>query len=160
MKADCHTHSIFSSDGELSIEKMTAIALEKGLSYLAVTDHVDFDALLEKNRAPSYWKQPDTELYAATVQRLKPAAADKGLYLAFGAEMGFDADPAAQRPAKELIESTPFDVIINSVHFAGGLDLYFPEYFKGRTKKQAYELYLDTVYELSLIHISEPTRPY
>mgnify|MGYP001509268911 FL=1 len=55
MKADCHTHSIFSSDGELSIEKMTAIALEKGLSYLAVTDHVDFDALLEKNRAPSYW---------------------------------------------------------------------------------------------------------
>ena len=114
MKADCHTHSIFSSDGELSIEKMTAIALEKGLSYLAVTDHVDFDALLEKNRAPSYWKQPDTELYAATVQRLKPAAADKGLYLAFGAEMGFDADPAAQRPAKELIESTPFDVIINS----------------------------------------------
>lgn len=72
MKADCHTHSIFSSDGELSIEKMTAIALEKGLSYLAVTDHVDFDALLEKNRAPSYWKQPDTELYAATVQRLKP----------------------------------------------------------------------------------------
>ncbi|HCW82014.1 MAG TPA: hypothetical protein DHG49_04685 [Clostridiales bacterium] len=147
LKADCHTHSIFSSDGELSIEKMTAIALEKGLSYLAVTDHVDFDALLEKNRAPSYWKQPDTELYAATVQRLKPAAADKGLYLAFGAEMGFDADPAAQRPAKELIESTPFDVIINSVHFAGGLDLYFPEYFKGRTKKQAYELYLDTVYE-------------
>ena len=140
MKADCHTHSIFSSDGELSIEKMTAIALEKGLSYLAVTDHVDFDAQLEKNRAPSYWKQPDTELYAATVQRLKPAAADKGLYLAFGAEMGFDADPAAQRPAKELIESTPFDVIINSVHFAGGLDLYFPEYFKGRTKKQAYEL--------------------
>ena len=75
------------------------------------------------------------ELYAATVQRLKPAAADKGLYLAFGAEMGFDADPAAQRPAKELVESTPFDVIINSVHFAGGLDLYFPEYFKGRTKK-------------------------
>lgn len=48
MKADCHTHSIFSSDGELSIEKMTATALEKGLSYLAVTDHVDFDALLEK----------------------------------------------------------------------------------------------------------------
>ena len=147
MKADCHTHSIFSSDGELSIEKMTATALKKGLSYLAVTDHVDFDALLEKNRAPSYWKQPDMELYAATVQRLKPAAADKGLYLAFGAEMGFDADPAAQRPAKELVESTPFDVIINSVHFAGGLDLYFPEYFKGRTKKQAYELYLDTVYE-------------
>jgi histidinol phosphate phosphatase hisJ family len=147
LKADCHTHSIFSSDGELSIEKMTATALKKGLSYLAVTDHVDFDALLEKNRAPSYWKQPDMELYAATVQRLKPAAADKGLYLAFGAEMGFDADPAAQRPAKELVESTPFDVIINSVHFAGGLDLYFPEYFKGRTKKQAYELYLDTVYE-------------
>ena len=88
MKADCHTHSIFSSDGELSIEKMTATALKKGLSYLAVTDHVDFDALLEKNRAPSYWKQPDMELYAATVQRLKPAAADKGLYLAFGAEMG------------------------------------------------------------------------
>lgn len=76
------------------------------------------------------------ELYAATVQRLKPAAADKGLYLAFGAEMGFDADPAAQRPAKELVESTPFDVIINSVHFAGGLDLYFPEYFKGRTKSR------------------------
>lgn len=74
MKADCHTHSIFSSDGKLSIEEMLNIALERGLSYLAVTDHIDFDALLPKNRAPSYWKQPDVDLYCAEVERLKPVA--------------------------------------------------------------------------------------
>ena len=156
MKADCHTHSIFSSDGELSIEKMTAIALEKGLSYLAVTDHVDFDGV--------GLRPADIAARNAEIEALKGQFPD--IDISFGMEFGMkdkaayeDAyghvkdchmdfvDPAAQRRAKELIESTPFDVIINSVHFAGGLDLYFPEYFKGRTKKQAYELYLDTVYE-------------
>ena len=147
MKADCHSHSIFSSDVKLSIEEMLNIALERGLSYLAVTDHIDFDALLPKNRAPSYWKQPDVDLYCAEVERLKPVAEKNGIFLAFGAEMGFDPDAAAQTPACELIERLPFDVIINSVHFAGGLDLYFPEFFEGRTKKQAYDLYLDAVYD-------------
>lgn len=147
MKVDCHTHSLFSSDGKLTIEEMVEIARQRKLSYLAVTDHIDFDAILPKNHAPSYWRQPDADAYCSEVTRLKPIAEKSGIFLAFGAEMGFDSDSAAQTPARELIERLPFDVIINSVHFAGGIDLYFPEYFVGRTKKQAYDLYLDAVYE-------------
>jgi predicted metal-dependent phosphoesterase TrpH len=39
MKYDLHTHSKYSSDGFLDPEKMVKIAIKKGLSGIAITDH-------------------------------------------------------------------------------------------------------------------------
>ncbi len=39
MKYDLHTHSKYSSDGFLDLEKMVKAALKKGLSGIAITDH-------------------------------------------------------------------------------------------------------------------------
>jgi len=41
MKADLHTHSIF-SDGTLSVQELIELGIQKGLNYLCITDHDSF----------------------------------------------------------------------------------------------------------------------
>ena len=43
IKADQHTHCIFSTDSEATPESMIQSAIEKGLTHLTLTDHMDLD---------------------------------------------------------------------------------------------------------------------
>ena len=49
-------------------------------------------------------------------------------------------------------EYNPFDFVIGSVHVIDGIDVSNPEYFKGKTKKQAYLKYFEEVLENLKIH--------
>ena len=142
MKADCHTHSIFSSDGELSIEKMTAIALEKGLSYLAVTDHVDFDGV--------GLRPADIAARNAEIETLKGQFPD--IDISFGMELGMK-DKAACNAAYDHVKSCHMDFVIGSVHIVNGVDAYYPEYFEGRSREEAYLAYIEK--DLECIRVSD-----
>ena len=142
MKADCHTHSIFSSDGELSIEKMTAIALEKGLSYLAVTDHVDFDGV---GLLPA-----DIAARNAEIEALKGQFPD--IDISFGMELGMK-DKAACNAAYDHVKDCHIDFVIGSVHIVNGVDAYYPEYFQGRSREEAYLAYIEK--DLECIRVSD-----
>ena len=41
MLCDVHTHSIYSFDGNETIDDMCAMAIERGLGVLAITDHAE-----------------------------------------------------------------------------------------------------------------------
>ena len=41
---DLHTHSIY-SDGSLTVEELIDLAIEKGLSHIALTDHDTVDGV-------------------------------------------------------------------------------------------------------------------
>ena len=42
-KADYHVHTAFSCDSEVPMEEMIKTGINKGLTEIAFTDHVDFD---------------------------------------------------------------------------------------------------------------------
>ena len=137
---DTHTHTNFSHDGVPDPENLVLAAIDKGLKYLAVTDHCDMDCL----SLPGFgWvRQIDLPSRKAEISRLKEKYS-KRIYLADGLEYGFvkEANPLYL----DVQKNYETDYVINSVHIVEGVDVYFREYFDARTKKQAYTAYLDAV---------------
>ena len=146
MKTDSHSHSIFSPDGHIPISEMAKRAIEANGSYLAVTDHCDRDVLQEGNNAPDGWGQLELAAYFEEYKKVKHEISqkeNKDFYLAFGIEAGYDE--AASKDYVEIIQKYPFDVVINSVHFVEGYDIYYPMIFDKYPKEKAYSLYLEKV---------------
>ncbi len=140
---DCHTHTMFSADSKENPELLIQKAIEKGLDYLAITDHIDRDYLFGDIRQT---EQIDMEEYYKALTILKDKYKSQ-IDIAIGAEFGFciPAEPLY----KEIDNSYKLDSTILSVHTIKGNDAYFPEFFFGREKKQAYTSYLEAI-ELSL----------
>jgi len=136
--ADCHIHtSNFSSDAVDTAETMVRAALKKGVSYLAITDHLD---LKPDGSLPS--RLNELPAYRRALTALKEKYRDQ-LELAAGIEIGFVPQHAARIAA--LLDGLAFDYIINSVHEVDGEDCYFPAYFQGKTKARAYCGYFEAV---------------
>lgn len=153
---DYHTHSKYSFDGEEDIRKMCETAIKRGLSELAITDHMDiytdkpYDYILDcKNLYKELWQVK--EEYAG---RLK---------VIVGAEYG---QPQANREAAlKFIEDYPLDFIIGSVHnLWDDKDAY--DYDYNETDYHiVYDGYVEWLYTLAteyaydvLGHVNYPSR--
>lgn len=117
--ADQHVHSSFSSDSEELTENAVKAAIEKGLTTLCITEHMDMDY-------PTGEFMLDADAYRAELFRLKEKYADR-IELLFGVELGL-MDYLAPR-LYEFSKAQPFDFIIGSSHLVDGVDPYYPEYF-------------------------------
>jgi histidinol-phosphatase (PHP family) len=141
MMIDTHTHSRFSHDGRHEIAEVVAAAKQKGIKYLAITDHCDYDYLA----LPGYEvvRQLDLSGYLEEMERTKKTV--EGIDFAIGLELGY------HRVAVDLYKkNVPFerlDYIINSVHTVDNHDVYFPSYFDGITREESYKKYLLSVLE-------------
>ncbi len=142
---DSHVHSRNSSDGRDPVAEIVREAEEKGLAYLATTDHLDLELKYGGNHSPLKWKHIDLDAYYAEWQAAKAALDEKGspLEFRFGIEAGFGENVCDRY--LETFEKYPFDVVINSVHFVGGWDVYFPHAFLFKRKKKVYGEYLDNI---------------
>ncbi|MGN0796130.1 MAG: histidinol-phosphatase HisJ family protein [Christensenellales bacterium] len=146
-KVDSHTHSEFSADGSVKISEMVNRAIADGGRYLCITDHFDLDALKEYNNAPDGWTQLNLPAYEKNLYEARKESEkhSEEFYLGFGIEAGYDEN--AKDDYKKIIDEKPFDAVINSVHFVEGYDVYFPDFFLGREKDDAYRSYLKKVYK-------------
>lgn len=137
--SDQHTHTSFSHDCAEPMENQVAAAKRAGLRYIAFTEHLDYDSLIENF--------PDEQLDLAAYEKkcLEVKAREKDIYVAFGIECGFHA--LASRMYQKELPKHDFDVIINSVHSVNGGDPYCPSFFSGRTKAEAYGEYFNKVRE-------------
>ncbi|MBO5328340.1 MAG: histidinol-phosphatase HisJ family protein [Clostridia bacterium] len=137
---DIHVHTCFSSDSKEDPEKYILKAIELNQNYLGFSDHYDYDYVLWNIPA----KMPALDLREHTLSQLKKKYADQ-ITILNGLEVGYSKE--AEPHYKKLIKNGNFDYIINSVH---GLkdrgDCYFAEFFKGKSKEQAYSDYLNAVY--------------
>ncbi len=94
------------------MERMAAAAYEKGLSGLAFTEHVEW---MPEDEATGYLQPAD---YFAELEALR-ARYEGRLTLLAGAEVGNSHSFLAETRA--LLTSWPWDYVLGSVHWAGGL---------------------------------------
>jgi histidinol-phosphatase (PHP family) len=142
---DLHTHTYFSADSTELPENHIERALALGCKALGFSEHLDYDYLVNgitvNGAALSMTNLP---AYAKNTAALQEKYRGK-IEILFGIEYAYHAAavPLYQRESAVY----PFDYVINSVHVAGGKDCYFKEYFEGKTRDDAYLLYLRTVLE-------------
>jgi histidinol-phosphatase (PHP family) len=105
---DAHLHTDLSPDSDVPIDVYAALAVERGIAELAITDHVDFDA-----RDPAY----GYATYADRERVARDAAArwaPRGVVIRFGAELTYNR--AWEADLRAHLARTAYDFTIGSVH--------------------------------------------
>jgi len=103
LRGDLHVHSDYSGDGKASLERMLAAASDRGLDYVAVTDHAE--------NLPMNGMSRDTVLRRR--DHLGRAAEDSGVAALDGAELNIALDGSLDYD-EELLAA--FDVCVASIH--------------------------------------------
>lgn len=138
---DYHIHSRVSFDGHDTGLDMAKAALNAGLKEICFTDHLDYDPSGTMGCLAF-----DTAVYNAEYDNLEVP----GLTIRRGMEFGMTVDNQAL--FKEDLQRRPFDFVLGSIHFVDGLDVYYPEYWKGKTIAQAERRYLEATLECVRVH--------
>lgn len=105
---DAHLHTDLSPDADVPIDAYCAVALERGIPELAITDHLDFDP-----RAPSY-AFADFATRERTVRDAAERWADRGIAVRFGVEISYESHRETE--IREHLARHPYDFVIGSVH--------------------------------------------
>ena len=130
--ADCHLHSSFSGDSHTPMEEMVLQGIAQGLETMCFTEHQDFDYPDREGLEGNIFLL-DTDPYLYDLARLKEKYAGK-IRLLFGVELGLQ--PEALRKNAVYAKSYEFDFIIGSSHICHGKDVYYPDFFQGRSKEE------------------------
>lgn len=141
--ADFHLHSSFSGDSTEPMENMILSAIEKGLTHICFTEHMDFDYPVSEG-TPEGTFLVNTDSYLYDLARLKDKYSGR-LQILFGIELGLQP-----HLAKELAVYThlhEFDFIIGSTHIANGKDPYYPAFYENRSEEEAYREYFENIIE-------------
>lgn len=123
---DFHLHTHISFDGRDTAVNMAQAAVQAGIKEICFTDHMDYDPL-----NPGQKLHFDIEDYNKEYDGLEVP----GLIIRRGFEFGMLPDNAEQ--FHHDVRRREWDFVIGSVHFVDGLDVYFPEYWEGKTPDQA-----------------------
>ena len=123
---DFHMHSRVSFDGHDTGEALARTALERGLKEICFTDHLDYDPL-GKMGVLAF----DTEEYNAEYDHLEIP----GLKIRRGMEFGMDRKNVAL--FQKDLQRRHFDFVLGSIHFVDDLDVYFEEFWSGKTVWEA-----------------------
>ncbi len=134
---DCHVHTNFSLDSDMPVGAAINKAQSLGLKGIAVTDHLDYDY-------PGYDDKfnIDFEKYMECLGN-KCLKLGRSFTLIKGIEVGIQ--PHVIEKTQKVIDSYGFDYVIGSIHIIKGQDPYTGEYYKNKTRKQAYLQYLEEI---------------
>ena len=119
---DFHMHSHVSFDGHDTGINMANAAVKAGLKEICFTDHMDYDPRNARHKLQfdlsHYNKEYDLpEIPGLTIRR--------------GFEFGMLPDNWGQFQKDAVLRD--WDFVIGSVHFVDGLDVYFSEYWEGKS---------------------------
>ena len=132
---DTHMHTIpFSTDSGMVFSDLLKVRKGKDIGVI-LTEHID----LAFGDPSEFYFDPDTYF-----KKLSPYRND---HLLLGVEIGMTADTNDRN--REIVRSHPFDMVIGSIHFMRGKDIYYPEFFAmfpGKT--EVFSEYLDTMAEM------------
>ena len=138
---DYHMHSTVSFDGQAAPEEMARAAAQAGLKEICFTDHVDYDPLGQLGVMAF-----DTAVYNAAYDDLEVP----GLKIRRGMEFGLTHNNREQ--FREDLKRRPFDFVLGSIHFVDDLDVYFKEFWQGKSVFEAERRYLEATLDCVQIH--------
>lgn len=141
---DTHLHSSFSADSTAEPRAQIERAIELGLDGICFTDHCDYDYPENPDGSPLKNWELDVPPYLKAIRELKYEYLDR-IEVCCGIELGLQ--PHLADRLKALVRNTDFDFVIGSSHLAHGRDVYFKEYFEGRTEREAYREYFESILE-------------
>ena len=136
---DYHNHTVFSADCEASAESMIEKAIDLGLSYLCITDHMD-----PEMNFPGMDFTFDLNEYFTSHKEWKERYQDK-ITILTGIELGLQ--PHISKTLKDILDAGHFDFVIGSAHLCDGIDPYFPEYWEDKTEYQGTHRYFEYILE-------------
>ena len=138
---DFHMHTRVSFDGHDTGLAMALAAKQAGLKEICFTDHLDYDPL-GKMGVLAF----DTEVYNAEYDNLEVP----GLIIRRGMEFGMTDDNREQFKAD--LKRRPFDFVLGSIHFVDDFDVYFEDYWNGKTVFEAERRYLEETLNCVRLH--------
>ena len=117
MRTDLHIHTRFSADSEADMQACCEAAVERGLSHICFTDHLEHNP---HDGGTGYYRP---EAYFNEVRRLQQAYKDKITVLT-GVEF---AEPHLYRAALAQTLAQDYDLVLGSVHWIDDMAPYEPE---------------------------------
>lgn len=123
---DFHIHSRVSFDGRDTAANMAKAAANAGLKEICFTDHMDYDPL-----NPGHKLHFDVADYNKEYDHLEVP----GLTIRLGVEFGMIPDN--RQKFSQIVKQRNWDYVLGSVHFVDDLDVYFHQYWEGKTPYQA-----------------------
>lgn len=146
-KCDYHTHTLFSFDGANTPNELCEAAIARGVTDLAITDHLECNWRAEA-AYPPFDAQKHYEEIAAAKEKYKGK-----LNLAYGIEIGqYNQYPEEADP---LLQKYDYDFVIGSVHnLKGALDFYYWDFdavfrdMKPSYLGHVFERYIDELCEV------------
>ena len=139
-----HTNFSFDADKDATVDAMCQAAISRGLTHIAITDHLDVNYKYDYPKI-----HYDAKGAREAILKAKEKYKDK-LYVSYGIEIG----QAHQYPAdtEKILEENNFEFIISSLHNIRSMpDFYF--YFKNN--KDAPREKIDKIYDVCLDEICE-----
>lgn len=138
---DYHMHSRVSFDGHDTGLDLAQTAKANGLQEICFTDHMDYVRGTEKQNLIFSMEDYSREYDALEVP---------GLKIRRGMEFGLYPDN--QEQLSEVLKQRDFDFVLGSVHFVDDLNVYFPEYWEGKSVFHAQRRYFEDMLECVQAH--------
>lgn len=153
--ADSHIHTRFSADGADDVEDMCRAAIEKDLSYLCFTDHID------NNPLDAGYNFFDFEKYSRAIEEAREKYGDK-ITILKGVEF---SEPHIYPKEFEKVLRKDFDFILVGVHYLGQTYVGDMITAKDADKKEVFQEYYREVLKAvrlggfdALAHFDLPKR--
>ena len=138
---DFHMHSLVSFDGHDAPEQMLRAAAERGLKEICFTDHIDYFANVDKQE----WVF-DTAVYNGAYDRLTHDT------VTIRRGMEFGLKPYNAPMLREDLKRREFDFVLGSIHFVDEKDVYYAEYWDGKSVFEAERRYLEEILACVQVH--------
>jgi len=127
---DSHIHTEFSDDSEMKIEDAIRESRKSGIG-MTLTEHLDLKFSKESDIIF------DIDKYFNDYEKYRSEN------LMLGIEIGMQQICLDEN--RKIASRHPFDYVIGSIHVADGEDLYYPKFYEGKTKKEAFEQYFKSM---------------
>ena len=153
--ADLHLHSNHSCDAVSTIDEMCQTAIERGLTAICFTEHVDWNTMDEGHNFYRY------EEHTRDIYKAREKFAGR-LCILQGVEF---SEPHVYPKEFKLITKKDLDFVLGSVHFLGNTWVGDKKLLEESTVEQVFEHYYREVLKMvqfggfdSLAHIDVPKR--
>ncbi len=135
---DYHIHSSFSADCTFPMEEMVKSAINKKLSEICFTEHIDYEYPDE-----TIIFDFDRQQYTREINRLKKKFAGE-IQIKKGVEIG--VQPHLLPQYEHLMAQEVFDFVICSMHTVNKKGLHYGDIFVGKTTEEAFQAYYDELH--------------